>query len=205
MKHITFIGILDSTFASRWRETYAPGMIEKGRNLSKDIAKNKGKVTSKLREQIIDLKSIEKESTAITDLWDKLHRGNNLPGYNRKKNDTIYYVDQENRQEKIKKLSQKLKENPVNRDTPFDRPISKSAVKNPPPKETVINPSKKTSLPPNNPINSKSTTPLLKPKKLPLGKLGLGTLGLAATGAIGYGLYRKTRNDKGKKRGRYSR
>ena len=36
-------------------------------------------------------------------------------------------------------------------------------------------------------------------------KLGLGAVGLATAGAIGYGLIRKMRSDKGKKRGFYSK
>ena len=54
---------------------------------------------------------------------------------------------------------------------------------------------------------TKTSTSLLQPKsKLGMkGKLGLGAIGLATVGAVGYGIARKLRSDKGKKRGKYLR
>jgi len=52
-------------------------------------------------------------------------------------------------------------------------------------------------------IKPKSSTNLLKPKGG--GKSLLIGAGIASAGAMGYGMYRKMRSDKGKKRGRYAK
>lgn len=75
-------------------------------------------------------------------------------------------------------------------------------------KETISSPNTPTKPNPsitNNPP-PKTQPPLLSPRKSGLSiknKLALGALGLGTVGAIGYTIYRKTRKDKGKKRGKY--
>ena len=203
---ITFIGTLDSTFASRWRRELDPEGVARGKSLKKYLGKGQRldedtleKVNRRLMGSQIDAKALKKGiELEIDNRNDKGSRSFNKKGtytqnglvapkdrnYRRK---SLSY-DREIRMNNAeiaasKKRVAAFENQPKKPKIDFDKPNVIFETK-PPSKSTQV----------------------ISPNKMKLGmkgKLGLGAVGLAATGAIGYGIYRKIRSDKNKKRGIY--
>ena len=205
---ITFIGSKNSKgtsskieFGSKYEQKLSSELYRKGKELTKEIAKTKGLLNPELIAKVADRKYNKEE-------WRTTLNGiqRNMPrhSYNTKGRaypNIIDRHDRETRQERIKELSKKARENPANKKFPTEQNI-------PPVKERVVTPKNTTRLEPlrdkkNVVIREDFEKTLLTPKPGMRMKLGLGAVGLAATGAIGYGIYRKIRSDKNKKRGIY--
>jgi hypothetical protein len=196
MRKIVFIGQIQNVeFASRWRRELASLDVEEGRKLSKQIKQSyslsdespvPGKVMSpKDREQNRLRENIYKEKTKA---------GKKRQSF---KIDKTPISSKRTRSDKLAQL-QILKENRAN------KIIDKTV-------DDFNNAAKA-------PSNTSSQYKSIKTKmdfdfsgvgnepkwdKTKLKKAGLGAAGLLTAGAIGYGVYRKMRSDKGKKRGNY--
>lgn len=194
MKRITFMGqVKNIEFASRWREKLTSLDVEQGRKLSTLIKQSYslsdeapvagGKIPSpRGREQNLLRERVYKEKAKAAQKRQSLKIDKTSP----KKE---YASDRRFRLEK-------LRENKANK--LIDKTVDdfNKAVKAPSPSQAF------------NPKMEFDFTGLgneSKPKwdKTKLKKAGLGAAGLLTAGAIGYGVYRKMRSDKGKKRGNY--
>lgn len=221
---ITFMGSKSSKgisskieFGSKYEQKLSPELYRKGKELTKEIAKNKGLLNPELIAKVADRKYNKEE-------WRTVLNGiqRNMPrhSYNTKGRAYANIIDRhdtETRQERIKELSEKAKARKKN-NTPFvkERVVTPKNTTNLEPliekrniviREQVIPPKSTNTFSPNKQnvgnVKATSNTQLLTPKSGMGMKLGLGAVGLAATGAIGYGIYRKIRSDKNKKRGSY--
>lgn len=181
---------------AKWDRRVDPETYREKRNLTKEIAKNKGVITSKLKEKISEKKRGAKAGKEVWDFLNRYHRERNIPGYNKKKYDTIYYVDQENRQQRIKELSGKAKNNPRIRETPYIKEIPKTTKSNTKIITKVSSNSNKSKSYKETVKTAKEVGTFISKNR----KIGLGIAGAAALGSIGYGIARKIRSDKGRKR-----
>lgn len=210
MKKITFIGTLNSTFASKWREKLFPEQVQAGRGYAKKKSQVEKKSTSnRMRDAVL-----EKDKTLIESVKQDAEKGRRKLNINQRTYDkspgfykgrTIYDFEADKLAHSRGKkgiFTPRFKSSKQMAEELFPTNLFKS--------EEVIN--NKVTVPTNVPNSSapkisppSAKTPLLQAKKLPMGKIGIGAVGLTTLGAIGYGVTRKIRNDKGKKRGRYAK
>lgn len=210
MKRITFISqIKNIEFASRWRRELASLDVEEGRKLSKQIKQSysfsdkspvPGKVLSpKDREQNRLGETIYKEKAKAAQKRQSLkidktpieidNHSKNIYDPRRfahSKPDEKIKLGGKLGKERLEQLRQKYGRN----------------------KSLLGTPTAPTSSPDFKPPSAKDfdfTGLHNEPKwdKIKLKKAGLAGAGLLTAGAIGYGIYRKMRSDKGKKRGNY--
>lgn len=234
MKKILFLGqVKNIEFASRWRKELTPKAVTQGKRLSyyisqdgktKDIenAITNHKYNAKGHRDRVGISKVSndpllksrsarndetrnknklfknKQKTIKTprskvERFAKLYSDNNISNSTIKEGDKLAELVRERIREKnlLKEANEKI-DNTVKSFN--DKVKAPSNVVNSPPKNSV-----------SEVIKPKASNTLLTPKKSSLSKAGLVGAGLLTAGAIGYTIYRKTRKDKGKKRGRYAK
>ena len=177
-------------FASKWKKKLYPQSIKEGKEAAFDIRRKlkKGRSLESAKSgNWLEIDSGKTESKKARESLENLIRNSkNKSSFTKK--DTL--VKPKN---KIKSVADKKKELLDSINKGLDEAKEKIASKPPRPKPNV----KYTPLPKQ---PSKVSQLLLKNK----GKLAL-LAGAGTLGAVGYGLYRKARSDKGKKRRLYNR
>ena len=211
MKKIYFINQKQVQFASPWREKISNIVVD-GRKIARQIAEDrkngeydadyfKTKIEAKRSQSAIQ-KGRYVKNTPDPLLQSNINRKERLQQLrdNKAKRQAPKFSPQP--KQELAEVNDTL-ENKFKKETKEvikpSSPISANTPKNNPVKiESHSLPKTETKIPTNN-------TSLLKPKRNSLGKVGLGAVGLLTAGGIGYGIYRKLRSDKGKKRGAYKR
>lgn len=233
MKKITFISQLKNIeFASRWRRELAPKAVTQGKKLSYNISqdsktkdiedaianqkynakgqRNRAGISSASDDPLLKSRSTRNDQTrnknklfknksatlktprSKIQRFAKRYSDNNISNSSIKEADKITKLVRERIRERnlLKEANEKI-DNTVKSFN--DAVKAPSSTINNPPKNSV-----------SEVIKPKASSSLLKPKSGGKGLLiGAGAAGLLTAGAIGYGMYRKRRSDKGKKRGSY--
>lgn len=189
MRDIMFAGqIKNIEFASKWREKLLPEVVREGKTLGRFLAKNKNLDADTLEDIRLtkaELSLGSKRFGVLSGINKKIH-----PVYEKKyKMGLVNPRLRKSRLEELREKYPKKKKPESSRNSKTASSTTQTST------SKVISPSQSTK------------TPLLAPKAKgsSLGKIGLVGAGLLTTGAVGYGIYRKMRSDKGKKRGRYAK
>lgn len=216
MREIIFIGTLGIRFGRKKVYDYSP----------KRTVVTRGVDTDKLKQDIVD---VRKGNSRLKDMFvgerSKLKHKQELNQITVGGMRTNYRAEHNSKVDKLKEpLSKRLEEYKFNKkkQKEFDEVDNwlENRKKRNQPTSNLSSNSTNTTLKPTSlktpkssevakviPPQSTTKTPLLQPsiRGNSLNKIGLGAAGLLTTGAIGYTIYRKTRKDKGRKRGRYAK